>query len=472
MMEQSTFTSRAHRAVADPHLQRQLAFATSRYVAHRAHAFADLGAKGERLRDLGKAIRARTLAQLDGYLARAAQNVERAGGVVHWAADAGEARRIIVDLARARGVERVVKSKSMVSEEIELNHALERVGIEAVETDLGEWIVQLAHERPSHLIAPAFHKSKEEVAELFSRALKRQVEADVPSMVRLARDELRAKFLNAQMGISGANFVVAETGTIVVVENEGNGRLASSVPPLHLALTGIEKVVPTWDDLAVLLALLPRSGTGQKITSYVSFITGPRRAGDVDGPREFHLVFLDNGRTKLLAGELREALQCIRCGACLNACPVYGHIGGHAYGWTYAGPIGSILTPAYGGLSEFHDLPHASSLCGACRDICPVRIDIPRLLVALREREVDARVPSLFERAIFRMLGLILRSPLLFRFAAKLGYWGQRPFVRAGRIDALPFFFGRWTDARDFPVIAAQTFHDAWNGTLTNTDKH
>lgn len=471
-MEPITFVERAHLATANALLQKQLASATSRYVANRTHAFADLGAEGERLRDLGQAIRARTLAQLDEHLAHAAKQVERAGGVVHWAADAQEARQIIVDVARARGVARVVKSKSMVSEEIELNHALERAGIEAVETDLGEWIVQLAHERPSHLIAPAFHKSKEEVAELFSRELKRKVEPDVPSMVRLARDELRAKFLSAQMGISGANFVVAETGTIVVLENEGNGRLVSSVPPLHLALTGIEKVVPTWDDLAVLLALLPRSGTGQKITSYVSFITGPRRADDVDGPSQVHLVFLDNGRTKLLAGELREALHCIRCGACLNACPVYGHIGGHAYAWTYAGPIGSILTPAYGGLSEFHDLPHASSLCGACRDICPVRIDIPRMLVVLREREVDARVPSFFERATFRALGLILRSPLLFRLAAKLGYWGQRPFVRAGQIGSLPLFFGRWTQARDFPMIAARTFHDVWNGTLTNTDKH
>lgn len=461
-MAELTFTQRARSALAQPRLQHQLAVVTQRFVSHRERAFAELGVEGGRLRDLGKAIRARTLAELDQHLARAALEVERAGGVVHWAADADEARRIVVDLATARGVQRVVKTKSMVSEEIELNHTLIAAGMESVETDLGEWIVQLAGERPSHILGPALHKTKEDVAELFARVVGHPVKPEVESLLQLARRELREKFLNAQMGISGANFVVAETGTLVLVTNEGNGRLSTGLPPLHVAITGIEKVVPTWDDLLVLLALLPRSASGQKISSYVSLITGPRRSQDADGPQELHLIFLDNGRTQLLGSELREALHCIRCGACLNACPVYTHIGGHAYGWTYPGPIGAILTPVYAGLAEFHDLPHASSLCAACRDICPVRIDIPRMLVALREQEVAARVPSFFERAVFKMLALVLRSPILFRLAVRVGYIAQRPFVHAGRIQSLPLFFWRWTEARDFPRIAAMTFHDRW----------
>lgn len=456
-----TFVDRADAAIKNPQLQRTLEAATTKYVGHRASAFARLGAEGERLRDRGKEIRANTLAHLDQYLETLARNVEKNGGVVHWAKDAAEAREIIIRLARERNVKLVAKAKSMVGEEIEINHALEAAGITPVETDLGEYIVQLAHERPSHIIAPIFHKSKEQVAELFSREFGRQVEPDIPTLVKLARATLREKFLQAEMGFSGVNFAIAETGTIAIVTNEGNGRMCTSVPRIHVALMGLEKVVPTWDEFAVLLGLLPRSGTGQQISVYTTMISGPKRTNDPDGPEEFHLVILDNGRTKLLSGELREALQCIRCGACLNICPVYGQIGGHAYGWVYPGPIGSLLTPSYAGLREYADLPHASSLCGACRDVCPVRIDIPRMLVALRTQEVKQGARPFIEDAIFKLTAFVLGNSVLYSLASKFGHFAQLPFARRGRLPSLPLM-GRWTQARDFPIVQAKTFHERW----------
>jgi L-lactate dehydrogenase complex protein LldF len=264
------------------------------------------------------------------------------------------------------------------------------------------------------------------------------------------------------MGFTGVNFAIAETGTLAIVTNEGNGRMCSNAPRIHVALMGIEKVVPTWDEFAVLTGVLARSATGQQITVYTTMTTGPKRATDMDGPEELHVVILDNGRSKLLAGELREALQCIRCGACLNICPVYAHLGGHAYGWVYPGPIGSLLTPSYAGLSQYADLPHASSLCGACRDVCPVRIDIPRMLVSLRTQEVKQDERGFIENAIFRFTGLVLKSPFLFSLASRLGRWAQLPFRRGGRLPSLPLM-GRWTRSRDFPMIQAKTFHDRWN---------
>src|SRR5205814_10651002 len=374
-----------------------------------------------------------------------------------------DARRIILDIARRTGTRMVVKSKSMATEEIHLNDALEAAGITPVETDLGEYIIQLAHERPSLIIAPAIHKTKGQVAELFARELKRSdVPADPEALTAIARVELREKFLQADMGITGANFAIADTGTVVLVTNEGNGRMVTSLPRVHVAVMGVEKVIPSMTDLAVFLAILAKSATGQKLSVYTTLVQGPRRPGELEGPDEFHLVLLDNGRVAQLAGPLRESLYCLRCGACLNVCPVYRQIGGHAYGYTYPGPIGILLTAMLNGPASVRDLSHASSLCGACADACPVRIDIPRMLIELR-REVNVRgIAPRSERIVFKALARLLRSPALYRLAARIGRAAQRPFVSDGRIRALPSFLGEWTQTRDLPSIAPPTPQERW----------
>jgi L-lactate dehydrogenase complex protein LldF len=331
-----------------------------------------------------------------------------------------------------------------------------------VETDLGEYIIQLAHERPSHIIAPAIHKTKGQVAELFARELGRPAEPDPEALTGIARAELREKFLIADMGISGANFAVAETGTVVLVTNEGNGRMVTSLPRVHVAVMGVEKVVPSMSDLAVFLAILAKSATGQKLSVYTSLVDGPRRGGELEGPEEFHLVLLDNGRIAQLGGPLREALSCLRCGACLNVCPVYRQIGGHAYGYTYPGPIGILLTAMLNGPESVKDLAHASSLCGACADACPVRIDIPRMLVELRREVGERRLAPWRERALFGAFGRLLQHPALYRLAAPLGRLLQRPLVRDGRIRRMPLFLADWTRTRDLPPVAARTFQERW----------
>jgi L-lactate dehydrogenase complex protein LldF len=350
----------------------------------------------------------------------------------------------------------------MATEEIHLNEALEAAGVTPVETDLGEYIIQLAHERPSHIIAPAIHKTKGQVAELFSRELKRPAEPDPEALTRIARGELREKFLQADLGITGANFAVAETGTVVLVTNEGNGRMVTSLPRVHVAVMGVEKVVPSFTDLMVFLAILAKSATGQKLSVYTSLVQGPRRAGELEGPDEFHLVLLDGGRIAQIDGPLREALSCLRCGACLNVCPVYRQIGGHAYGYTYPGPIGILLTAMLEGAPAVRDLAHASSLCGACADACPVRIDIPRMLIELRREVDDKKIAPWTERLAFKLLAMLLQRPRIYGFAANAGRLLQRPFARHGRIGRLPLFFGEWTRTRDLPPIAARTFQERW----------
>ena len=313
---------------------------------------------------------------------------------MHFAADSAEANAIVGEIVRTRNIRVATKSKSMVSEELALNHALEAQGVEVFETDLGEYIIQLAEETPFHLVAPALHKTKEQVAQLFTEKLGIPYSDDIDALAAAARVALRDKFLQADLGISGANFLVAETGTLVIITNEGNGRLCTSAPRIHIGITGMEKVIPSMQDLSVFLRLLPRSATGQRITSYVSMVSGPRRAEDEDGPEEFHLILVDNGRSKMLADpHLREALYCIRCGACLNICPVYQKVGGHAYGWVYPGPIGAIVTPTLVGLGQAPDLPQASSLCGACREVCPIKINIPRMLLHLRQKSAEGLDP-------------------------------------------------------------------------------
>jgi L-lactate dehydrogenase complex protein LldF len=354
-----------------------------------------------------------------------------------------------------------VKSKSMATEEIELNEALERAGVTPVETDLGEYIIQLAREKPSHIIAPAIHKTKGQVAELFSRELGERLQPDPEVLTAMARKVLRRRFLEADLGITGANFAVADTGTVVLVTNEGNGRMVTSLPRIHVAVMGMEKVVPSMTDLVVFLAILARSATGQKLSSYTTLVRGPRRPGELEGPDEFHLVLMDGGRSAQIAGPLREALYCLRCGACLNVCPVYRQIGGHAYGHTYPGPIGILLTAMLEGRRSVRELAHASSLCGACQEVCPVRIDIPRMLVELREGLDRERIAPWPERLAFRAAAWVLSSPARFRLAVRLGRLAQRPFVRDGRLGTLPLL-GRWTHARDLPAVAGRTFSERW----------
>jgi L-lactate dehydrogenase complex protein LldF len=453
-------------AVQNDTLQSRLRVLAS-FTVKRDAAFAQLE-DGESLRDQARAIKERTISNLDAYLIELEDNILRIGGKVHWARTGEEACAIVLDLARKRGVRRVVKGKSMVTEEIELNEALEREGIEAVETDLGEYIVQLAHEKPSHILAPAVHKSKEDISDLFADKLGALNLKDAEQMTVVARKRLREYFCTADMGITGANFAVAETGTIVLVENEGNIRLSTTLPRIHVAVMGIEKVIPSLDDLAVFLKVLARSASGQKMSSYVSFITGPRGTGEVDGAEEFHLIVLDNGRTGILADEeMRESLYCLRCGACLNVCPVYQKLGGHAYGSVYSGPIGSILTPAFAGLEKTRDLPFASTLCGACREICPVRIDIPRILLKLRsewsEGGHDRRAgSSVFERLAIRVWAFAMRRPFVYNALFRVAAFLQGPMLEDGRIKKLPWSLGGWTQNRDFPALSRESFRSMW----------
>jgi L-lactate dehydrogenase complex protein LldF len=452
-------------AVQNKTLQTRLRVLTG-FTVKRNLMFAELP-DGEALRDRAREIKEETIGSLDVYLTQLEGNVVRLGGAVHWARTGKEARAIVLELARKNNVKLVVKAKSMVTEEIELNEALEHAGIAAVETDLGEYIVQLAHEKPSHILAPAVHKSKGDISELFADKLGVANLKEAEEMTVVARKRLREKFLTADMGITGANFAVAETGTIVLVENEGNIRLSTSLPRIHLALMGIEKLVPSLDDLAVFLKILARSASGQKMSSYVSLITGARRPGEGDGADEFHLIILDNGRTRILADEeMRESLYCLRCGACLNVCPVYQKIGGHAYGSVYSGPIGSIITPAFAGLEKSKDLPFASTLCGACREICPVRIDIPRILLKLRsdwaEGKHDNAGPPLFEKVAIKLWAFAMRHRIIYNLAFRVPAFLQGPLLEDGKLKRLPFALAGWTQNRDFPALARRSFRSMW----------
>lgn len=417
-----------------------------------------------------RAIKWHTLEHLDTYLDQLAENVEKAGGRVCFAKDAKEANEYIVGLARARGVRTVVKGKSMVAEETGIAEELEKVGIKRTETDLGEYIVQLAHEPPYHIIAPAVHKSKEQVLELFAReGLDTSGATDIPGIAGVARKALREAFLRADMGMTGANFGVAETGTIAIVTNEGNGRMCSTLPRIHVVTMGMERVIPRFQDLDIFLKLLTRSATGQRITSYVSLFNGPRRTDEEDGPEEFHLVILDNGRSKLLANpELREAMLCIRCGACLNACPVYNKVGGHSYGWAYPGPIGAVVTPVMVGIPKAKDLPFASTLCGACREVCPLKINLPRMLLALRAESVQGmpqnRASSVTENAMITAWYASVRWSWAFAVATAAASWVTRPFTREGKLRWLPRPLNAWLRARDFPALTRRPFRARWKG--------
>ena len=427
------FKQESKRALGDSHLQKALRIVDERLRAKRDQAFRELE-NGEELRSKAHEIKKHTLEHLDEYLEKLESSVERIGGTVHWASDSKSACNIIENIALENRVHTIVKGKSMVTEEIELNDRLISRGFDVFETDLGEFIIQLADEPPSHIVGPAIHKTKEQISRLLSEKFNIERMDDPEDMTLFARKTLREKFLNADMGITGVNFAVSETGTIVLFENEGNIRLSTTLPRIHVAIMGIEKVIPTLNDLGVLIKLLARSATGQKMPVYMSMISGSRRKGERDGSDVFHLVILDNGRSAILNDEpLKETLFCIRCGACLNSCPVYLKAGGHAYGWVYSGPIGSILTPQMVDREKAGQLPYASTLCGACAEICPVKINIPGILLELRRRyteESDWKAPtSLLEKALVSLYSSSMEKRFLYEKGAFAARLIQRPFI-------------------------------------------
>jgi L-lactate dehydrogenase complex protein LldF len=440
--------------------------ATSRFVGGRAARVAEIP-QWEQLRQIASDIRLHTIENLDVYLTRLESAVLAAGGIVHWANTAEDARQIVLQIAKEHDVTLAVKAKSMATEEIELNHALEAAGIEALETDLGEYIIQLAGTGPSHIIVPAVHLKKEEIAALFSEKLGINAPPDPIELTRIARETLREKFLSAGMGISGANFLVAETGTLVMVTNEGNGRMCSTIPDVHVAVVGIDKVVPDWESLTVFLKLLARSATGQKLSTYTQFITGPRRGAGEFGPKEFHLILLDNGRSRVLKDPVgREVFKCIRCGACANVCPVYKNVGGFAYGWFISGPIGAIFAPQMLGTQVARELPYASTLCGACAEVCPVKIPIPSILRHLRRRVAqgdDVSGPNMSApiRAMASMASLALGWNWIYRFGTGLLPSLMSVFKRGNWIPSTPYPLSRWTRVRPLPPFNAH-FRQWW----------
>ncbi|MPZ57693.1 MAG: iron-sulfur cluster-binding protein [Rhizobiales bacterium] len=459
------FQENARAALADAQLQRAVRDAGGGFVSRRQNA-ADKLVEFDRLRDSARAIKDHTLAHLDLYLDAYEERVTAQGGKVHFAVNAEEARAIVLDICRKANARTVTKGKSMVSEEIGLNAFLEANGITPVETDLGEYIIQIRNEAPSHIIAPAIHVTKQQVQADF-----RRVHTHLPAdrdldesttMLTEARGVLREKFLAADVGITGANFLVAETGSSIIVTNEGNGDLTQTLPKVHIVLASIEKLVPTLEDVAQLFRVLARSATGQEMSVYTTLSTGPRRASDPDGPEAYHVVLLDNGRSAMLGGPFQDMLRCIRCGACMNHCPVYNAVGGHAYGWVYPGPMGAVLTPAVIGIENAKHLPNASTFCGRCEEVCPVRIPLPRMLRAWREREFERHLSPATVRGGLALWGYFAKRPRLYGFATSIAAWTLAAFARrVGRFRRLPLASG-WTGHRDFPAPQGATFQAMW----------
>lgn len=453
-MSAETFPHAAQRELANVQLRKNLRSATDTIRAKRSRVVGELP-DWEALRDAGSAIKAQTLAHLDDYLVQFETAVTEAGGRVHWACDAAEANAIVVEIAQKNRARYVVKAKSLTTDEIAVNDALGAAGIDAIETDFAELILQLDGDWPSHILVPAIHRNRREIRDLFARTIAEGLDSDRPEdLAEAARLYLRERFLDSTVGLSGANFAIAETGTICIVESEGNARMCTTLPDVLITVVGIEKVIPTFDDLEVFLQLLPRSSTGERMNPYTSLWTG---VTDGDGPSELHVVLLDNGRTRVLADEMgRQALHCIRCSACLNVCPVYTRTGGHAYGSVYPGPIGAILTPQLVGIENAPSLPFASSLCGACYEVCPVKIDIPAVLVHLRERAVRA-AGSRRERSAMRMLRWTLSGRRRLAFAERAARIGNgRALTRR--------FLAPWTETRDLKPFPDETFRDWWRG--------
>ena len=459
------FPQNARKALDDAALQKALGNVKRGFIAKRARARAALP-EFEALRDEARDIKIQTLAHLDLYLERYEEQVKAVGGHVHWARNAGEAQQIIATICKDAGARRVTKGKSMITEEIGLNAYLQSQGLEVVETDLGEYLIQIRGETPSHIIAPAVHLNKEQVEADF-RAHHESLPPERPlstvsELVNEARQVLREKFIHADVGITGANFLIAETGQSVIVTNEGNGDLTQSLPRIHIVTASLEKLVPTLEDASTLIRVLARSATGQEISTYTTFSNGPRRADDPDGPEEFHVVLLDNGRSGVLGGEFAEMLRCIRCGACLNHCPVYQSVGGHAYGSVYPGPMGSVLTPLLEGVREAKHLPHACTLCGRCEAVCPVRIPLPAMLRAWRVRDFAKTPPLAMPKLSLKLWAFLARHPGLYRLVTGLGIRVLAMMGgKKGRISALPFA-GAWTARRDLPAPQGRSFQSRW----------
>jgi L-lactate dehydrogenase complex protein LldF len=453
------FDKKIHQTLADANLQLAIYSATGRLKDKRTESVADAAMPDyQELRTQANALKKHAIENLDYYLEEFERNVEAHGGKVVYCKDGTEVSDFVLGLAKERGVSLIVKSKSMTTEEVDLNERLEHHGLEAVETDLGEYILQLGHERPYHIVAPALHKTRFDVAAIFEKELHVAYETVPEKLSQIARGVLRQKFLDAGIGITGANFLVADAGAVVLVENEGNARLTTTAPRIHIAIAGIEKVIPRAQDLAVFLKLLARSATGQALSVYTSFLSGPRRAGEIDGPDEFYVVLLDNGRTKLLPSRSkRQSLYCIRCAACLNTCPVYRKIGGHSFPWVYSGPIGAIITPQFMGVTYEPALPFASSLCGACAEVCPVKIDIPQVLLDLRSdvKKAETREKkNRLEKLSYRMFAWMMTHPRVYAWAGWMARHG--PVVNIGPLRA-------WTSQRDLPPMPRQSFRDLWS---------
>ncbi len=459
------FIERSRTGLEDTELQKSLTRFQTGFSSKRADAVARLP-EFEDLRDAAVEIKNHTLKNLDFYLEYFADQVEAKGGYVHWCEKPEDARQTILEICKEVNARTVTKSKSMIGEEIGLNSFLEENKIEPIETDLGEYIVQLAEEYPSHIIAPAVHKTKDQVADLFyshhkNKGAKRRLEG-VDELVDEARQMLRQKFLSADVGITGANFLVSETGTTAIVTNEGNGDLTQILPKTHVVLATLEKVVPTLNDMSTILRILARSATGQEFSAYTTLSTGPKREGDLDGPENFHVILLDNGRSRLLGSEYRDILRCIKCGACMNHCPVYGTIGGHAYGWVYPGPVGAVLTPNLIGLDAARHLPNASTFCGRCEEVCPMRIPLPNLMRKLRRDEFNTKLSPARFRWGLKVWAWLACRPIIYKTIIKMGITLLRRFsFSKGKLSYFPLAQG-WTSSRDIPVPESQSFQSLW----------
>jgi L-lactate dehydrogenase complex protein LldF len=460
----SGLKKRTELALQNEFLRKAVAFTTDKLRNGRLSAMDAIG-EWETWRERGRAIREHTIKHLDYYLNQFAENVVKAGGNVYFCSDGHDAVKTFMDIAARHRAKLVAKGKSMVSEEIHLNQHLEQAGIEAIETDLGEYILQLAKETPSHLIIPAIHKNKQQIADLFAEKSGRPFEPETKQLAAYARQRLRNYFLEADIGLTGCNFGVAESGTITLVSNEGNGRMVSTIPKVHVVVMGMERLVPTFEDLEVMLNLLARSATGQKLTTYTSLITGPKHRDDLDGPEELHVIILDNGRSAQLGDPIfQDVLHCIRCAACLNVCPVYRQVGGHTYGSVYSGPIGAVLTPLlHQDMKEAGQLAYASSLCGACYEACPVKIPLHDMLVHLRHRKVKMKLTSLPERAAFKTFQTVFGNVTLYKVATKSAYYLQQPFVKNGYIRKGPGPLAGWTASRHFPMKPKLSFREKWS---------
>ncbi len=459
------FKSNAVEALANPNLQKAMGHVQVGFIEKRQTAANGLP-EFEALRDNARDIKNHTLAHLDLYLEAYSEKVEQSGGHVHWAQTAEDARNTVLDICRKANAKTVTKGKSMISEEIGINDFLEENGIAPIETDLGEYIIQLRGEAPSHIIAPAVHVLKEQVEADF-RAEHTHLDAnrnleEPETLLDEARTVLRQKFIDADVGITGANFLIAETGTSVIVTNEGNGDLTQTLPRVHIVLASIEKITPTLEDVSQILRVLARSATGQELSVYTTFSTGPRRETDVDGPDEYHVILLDNGRTNMIGTEFQEMLRCIRCGACMNHCPVYHAVGGHAYGWVYPGPMGAVLTPSLEGIEKGGNLPNASTFCGRCESVCPMHIPLPKMMRHWREREFERNLNPAAQRWGLKIWAWIARHPGLYSIGARVAAKGIATLAgKNGRLSSLPLA-GGWTKYRDLPAPEGQTFQQLW----------